>query len=234
MDKLDNETWEDYAFRNNLFVIKYGNKAKTVIDDINIPIHTNLSERHYDAEVYHNRIGFGDSRYLCFIDFIMSELYNLRNKYITGSYDSPIQMIIDITKEREEDINRQKWLFKQLAYWEQIYMENEIEKKHKENERILNSKARYFELKTILSETHKEQLDELLTIIRGSSIPLLEGEIERNIYSEAYWRERDIEKKQKKKERIELYEKYLKNKEIQTQIMELEQKLNQLKSQIVK
>ena len=31
MDKLENETWEEYAFRNNLFVIKYANKEKTMI-----------------------------------------------------------------------------------------------------------------------------------------------------------------------------------------------------------
>jgi len=105
----------------------------------------------------------------------------------------------------------------------------------------LNAKARYVELKTILSETHKEQLDELLAIIRGSSIPLLEGEVEVEVdvvnIMFSSWKEREKrerENKQKKKERVELYEKYLKNKEIQAQIMELEQKINQLKGEIVK
>ena len=84
-------------------------------------------------------------------------------------------------------------------------------------------------------------IDELLAIIRGLPIPILEGEIKSNIYniySEEYWREREREmereKKEKKKKRIELYEKYFKNKDIQIQIIELEQKLKQLKGQIVK
>ena len=244
MDKLNNETWEDYAFRNNLFTIKYADKEKTVIDDINIPIHTNLSQRHYDADIYHNRIGFGDSSYICFIDFIMSELYNLRNKYNTGCYSAPIQMIINMTKEREEDIHRQNWLYRQLAYWENKYTENERDKKERERgkkQKEMDVKTRYFEIKTTISESHKEQLDELLAIIRGLPIPILEGEIKSNIYniySEEYWREREREmereKKEKKKKRIELYEKYFKNKDIQIQIIELEQKLKQLKGQIVK
>ena len=80
--------------------------------------------------------------------------------------------------------------------------------------------------------------------MRGSSIPVLEGEIKGNIYSEEYWlekkkdwREKEEEQKKekqtKKKERVELYQKYLKNKDIQTQIMELEQKINKLKGEIV-
>jgi hypothetical protein len=241
MDKLDNETWEDYAFKNNLFAIKYADKEKTVIDDINIPIHTNLNKKHYNAEIYKNRISFGDSSYICFIDFIMSELYNLRNKYNTGYYDCSIQIIINMTKDREEDINRQKWLFQQLAYWENKYMENERDKNERErgkNQKEIDIKNRYFELKTKITLIHKDQLDELLAIIRSSSIERLEGEIKSNMYSDEYWREKDKEnereKIQNKKKRIELYEKYLKNKDIQIQIMELEQKLNQLKGQIVK
>ena len=241
MDKLDNETWEDYAFKNNLFAIKYADKEKTVIDDINIPIHTNLNKKHYNTEVYKNRISFGESSYICFIDFIMSELYNLRNKYNTGYYDIPIQMIINMTKDREEDINRQKWLFQQLSYWENKYMENERDKNERERgkkQKEMDIKNRYFELKTKITLIHKEQLDELLAIIRGSSIQRLEGEIKSHMYSDEYWREKDKEnereKIQNKKKRIELYEKYLKNKDIQIQIMELEQKLNQLKGQIEK
>jgi len=233
MDKLENETWEEYAFRNNLFVIKYADKEKMTIDDITIPIHTNLNPKHYNAEVYHNRINFGETSYICFIDFIMSELYNLRNKYKMGWYCDQISKVEPITKEREEDIHRQKWLFDQLAYWEKKYTVNEINKK-----RNIDVKNRYFELKVAISESHKEQLDELLAIVRGSSIQLLEGEYKSNMYSEEYWREREKEKErektQKKKERVELYQKYLKNKEIKTQITELEQKLNQLKSQIVR
>jgi len=242
MDKLENETWEEYAFRHNLFVIKYADKEKTTIDDIRMPIHTNLNRKHYNAEVYHNIINFGETSYICFIDFIMSELYNLRNKYKLFSYCDRIlcTKVEQMTKEREEDINRQDWLLKQLSYWEKKYVDNEREKKETNEKRLVDTKTRYFELKTTISETHKEQLDELLAIVRGSYIPVLEGEM-KSIYSEDYLhdfrereKEREKEKQTKKKERVELYQKYLKNKEIKTQITELEQKINQLKSEIVK
>ena len=249
MDKLENETWEDYAFRNNLFVIKYADKEKTVIDDITMPIHTNITPRHTNAQIYHNEICYGNN--LSFMEFIMHELYNLRDKYKMGWYCDSISYIkVELmTKEHEEDVNRQQWLFKQLAFWEKKYTENEIEKKEKYKESLMQKKKRYLELKTIISETHKDQIDEILTIVRGSSIPLLEGETESALYpDENYWkswrekrekekereREKERENIQNKKERIELYEKYLKNKDIQTQIMELEQKLTQLKEQIVK
>ena len=232
MDKLDNETWEDYAFRNNLFAIKYADKDKTVIDDITIPIHTNFNPRYYDGYNYVINIYGNEFNKIGFMEFIMYELYNLRTKYKMGWYCHQISYIKvePITKEREEDINRQKWLFDQLAYWEKEY--------NVKKQKPVDVKKRYFELKTIILESHKEQLDELLAIVRDSSIQILEGEYKSNMYSEEYWREREKEKErekiQRKKERIELYEKYLKNKDIQTQIMELEQKLNQLKGQIVK
>ena len=37
MDKLDNETWEEYALRHNLFKIKYTDADNSIIDDIYIP-----------------------------------------------------------------------------------------------------------------------------------------------------------------------------------------------------
>ena len=36
MDKLDNETWEEYALRHNLFKIKYTDADNSIIDDIYI------------------------------------------------------------------------------------------------------------------------------------------------------------------------------------------------------
>jgi hypothetical protein len=240
MDKLENETWEEYIFRNNLFVIKYADKEQQVIDDITMPLHTNLNQKHHNEEVYHNRITFGETSYICFIDFIMSELYNLRNKYKMGSYCDSISKVEQMTKEREEDIHRQHWLFKQLAYWENKYTENERDKKERERgkkQEEMNVKNRYFELKTTISESHKEQLDELLAIVRDSSICILEGETKSNMYSREYWcnkeKEKENEKNQKKKERVELFQKYLKNKDIQSQIIELEKKIIQLKSEIV-
>ena len=240
MDKLDNETWEDYAFRNNLFVIKYADKEKTVIDDITMPIHTNVDSRHTYSNDYHSKVNYSSNTYtkIGFMDFIMHEIYNLRDKYKTGCYGTPISKVELITKEREEDIHRQNWLFKQMDYWEKKYTEKtkEIQKEREETQkRLVDLKNRYFELKAIISESHKEQLDELLAIVRVSSIPILEGKgIQSEIKIHSWAEEREKENTQKKKERIELYEKYLKNKEIQTQIMELEQKLNQLKGQIVK
>lgn len=64
MDKLDNETWNNYAFRNNLFLIKYNDKDKKFINDITIPIHTNVSPRHTDYNYYHNTIMcYGNNQY---------------------------------------------------------------------------------------------------------------------------------------------------------------------------
>lgn len=230
MDKLENETWEDYAFRNNLFVIKYADKNKTVIDYIAMPIHTNVSPRSYGVygACWRNVDFDGDDHYkMGFMDFIMSELLNLKHKYKLITLEQ-ISYIKDepITKEREEDINRQKWLFDQQSYWGK-YVKTPVDVKN-----------RYFELKTTISESHKKQLDELLAIVRDSSIGHLEGENKSNMYSEEYWCEREKEKErekiQRQKERIDLYKKYLKNKDIQTQIMELEQKINKLKGEIVK
>ena len=189
MDKLDNETWEEYAFRNNLFVIKYLDKNKTQIDDITIPIHTNIDSRHTYPNDYHSKVNSSNNyTEIGFMDFIMHEIYNLRDKYKTGCYSTPIAKGQQMTKEREEDIHRQKWLFVQLAYWENKYMENERDKETIERNKGIKEidvKNRYFEIKTTISESHKEQLDELLVIIRGvgrGSIQRLEGEIKSNIY----------------------------------------------------
>ena len=124
MDKLDNETWEEYAFRNNLFVIKYLDKNKTQIDDITIPIHTNIDSRHTYPNDYHSKVNSSNNyTEIGFMDFIMHEIYNLRDKYKTGCYGTPIAKVGLITKELEEDIHRQNWLFKQLDYWEKKYSE---------------------------------------------------------------------------------------------------------------
>jgi hypothetical protein len=234
MDKLDNESWEEYAFRNNLFIIKY--KDNKIIDDINIPTHTYINSRHYNAETYYNRVNFGQSHYISFLDFIMYELYNLKNKYKLWQFNDCIK-VEQMTKELEEDINRQNWLKTQLIYWEKKYVDYEKSVKEKTEKKKIDDKIRYFELKKTISETHKEQLDELLIIVRSIPLYMLEGEVKSNLYSENVWDEREKEEKKKnqtkKIERIELYQKYLKKKEIQSQIMDLEQKLNQLKSQIV-
>ena len=42
MNKLYNETWEDYAFRNELFIIVYDENDKSIIRDVIIPIHDKI------------------------------------------------------------------------------------------------------------------------------------------------------------------------------------------------
>jgi hypothetical protein len=170
------------------------------------------------------------------MDFIMHEIYNLRDKYKTGCYGTPIAKVGLITKELEEDIHRQNWLFKQLDYWEKKSREKvtKIQKAIEEKEkRLVDVKTRYFELKKTISESHKEQLDELLSIVRDSSISILEC-----IYSEkkenySSYEEREKENKLNKKKRVELYKKYLKNKDIKNKITELEDKINELKNEII-
>jgi len=224
MDKLENETWEEYAFKNNLFKIKYADKEQQIIDDIILPNPNIINNRHYDSLYY---MGCVNSCYvkIGFLEFIMHEIYTLREKYNTGCYSSPIQLVEQMTKEREEDIERQKWLFKELTFWEKqwnhnwvinINTENEDIKKEKETKQREKDKLRYLELKIIISETHKAQLDELLSLFN-------------HIRPELMKEEKQIEKNN----RIELYQKFLKNKDIKSQINALEQKINKLKGEIV-
>ena len=268
MDKLENETWDDYALRNNLFKIKFAEKdGKNTINGVKIPNNTVLNDNSiYTKRSYEKATSRVLSDYdgyitdIGFMDFILYEIYNLIKKYEESEsvmgWTTLIAKVEHMTKEREEDINRQIWLFEQRHYWNKKLMEVKKEKEKEIEKNIEKYKAdyiivknRYFELKTTLSEKHKEQLDELLKIIRGSSISRLECECvgpvclcddlkERNrLWTKTYNEEIAIERietNKRKKYQIELYEKYLKNKDIQTQIIELEQKINQLKDQIVK
>ena len=140
-----------------------------------------------------------------------------------------------------------------MDFWERQYG-TKVREDEKENEknRILNEqkhedkKTRFIELKANISETHKEQLEEIICIMKTTNIRFLEG-IDKNPsrkngaleWAKEYDEKRKIEevetdrKRVGKKDRIELYQKYLKNKDIQTQITELEQKLTKLKSEIV-
>ena len=80
MDKLDAESWEDYAFRNNLYKIKYSYKDVSVIDDIIIPTDT-LTYRHYNAKQYISNINENYGVRPSFLEFIMYELYNFKTYY---------------------------------------------------------------------------------------------------------------------------------------------------------
>jgi len=227
MDKLETETWEEYAFKNNLFKIRYADKDQHIINDVNIndvniPDATILNNRHCDWGYYMNCVYNGK---VGFLDFIMHEIYTLRDKYKTGMYLFPIQLVENMTKEREDDIERQQWLFKEEAFWEKQWLQsltrvpymNEEQKETLRREKEERDKQRYHELKSIISETHKESLEELLALFTHIQ-PALRNEI----------------RQAESQERIKAYQKYLKNKEIKSKIVELEQQLNQLKDELVK
>ena len=236
MDKLENESWEDYAFRYNLYKIIYSDKEHRIIDDIHIPKHTILTKRNYDSFTYINKMGFS------FLDYIMHELYILRNTYNLSNYQDIIyhtdftmhRYSENILEQRQKDQKRQEWLLKELLFWETKYTEKEKNDKEKAKEQKIedeNKKKRYIELKLLISETCKEELEELIAIVkstRSDPINYLEGT--NIVYNK---KDADERKEKDKKRRIELYQTYLKNIEIKSQIMELEEKINQLKNKII-
>ena len=173
MDKLENESWEEYAFRKDLFTIQETgciNKIK----EVNI-----TPECH----------------------FIMNELYKIRDKYKMRRYD-----VYDDKTITPEDLIYWRWLIARRYFLEtERQKKYEVDKNKKEN--------RYKELVSIISETHKEHLNELLEVM-----PV----------EQYYLRTREYHKKRMDRN-LELYNKYMKNKELIVQINELEIKLNELK-----
>jgi hypothetical protein len=220
MNKLDNETWDEYAFKNNLFKIKYTDNDKQIIHDICIPNPNIINHRTCDWGYYMSCVYGGYNGHNAgFLEFIMHELYTLRDKYKLAAYCVHIEFVENNTEERKEDINRQKWLFKELEFWERKWRESFNCKVIKDKEQIIqreNDKNRYLELKAIISKTHEEQLDELIELSKHVE-PIIR-----------------IEKIQiEKKERIKLYQDFMKNKKIHLEISILEEKINQLKEEIV-
>ncbi len=248
MDKLDTETWEEYAFRNNLFVVKYSDNENKIISDVIIPIHTNISDCNYTPDIFKsywykiNILGNASSD-LGFVDFIFYELVKLKDKYKLLDVKTVIPKVEQMTKEREDDISRQGWLYCQLSYWDTKYET----KKENENKILVDKQKRYFELKSKISERFREQLDELLAIAKCVTLPVLDGEQKSVLYTEEYWskRENDENRKTKwaddkrhhvqKKEtsnRIDLHETYFNNKNLLIQNADLEQKISILKSEL--
>ena len=178
MDKLENESWEEYAFRKDLFTIIWETGCINKIKEVNI-----TPECH----------------------FIMNELYKIRDKYKMRRVDSHFPKTIT-----QEDLIYYKWLYARKYFLEtERQKKYEVDKNKKEN--------RYKELVSIISETHKEHLNELLEVMP---------------FFDAYLRneERKDENHKKRMDRnLELYNKYMKNKELIVQINELEIKLNELK-----
>jgi len=248
MDKLDTETWEDYAFRNNLFLVKYSDNEKKIVSDVCIPIHTNITECNYHPDIvksylYKINILGNASCDIGFMDFIVYELVKLKDKYGLKDVTTVIPKGDKATNEREDDIDRQDWLYCQLSYWDTKYET----KKENENKILVDKQKRYFELKTKISEGCREQLDELLTIVKSVTIPVLEGEQKSVLYTEEYWRKRENDETRKTKwaddkrpyvqkmetsKRVDLHETYFKNKNLSIQISDLEQKISILKSEL--
>jgi len=167
MDKLDSESWETYAFKNKLYKIVYNEK---IIKDVNFPdpliITARSTNRHYYRECVSGRPEYPGG----FLDFIMHEIYELRDKYKLGWYYVTISKSDQMTDERAEDMRRQAWLFKEMAYWESVHSKkiklDIISKTPKERveEQKEKDKSRYTELKKILGESHQEELNEFIEI----------------------------------------------------------------------
>ncbi len=119
MDKLDTETWEDYAFRNNLYKIKYCYKDVSVIVDITVPTHTKITRTDYTkTQRMIDNINLNICVRPSFLEFILYELYNLK-KYF-GLWD--ILSCINVYKDKK----RQQWLLSEKSFWEKQY-KNKVE-----------------------------------------------------------------------------------------------------------
>lgn len=170
MDKSEDETWENYAFRHNLIIVKYTDTGE--IEDILIPINSDLG------------IGFGsctipnNDRYIVsntftnqnrpsFTYIIQQQLYNLSNKYKLAKYVCNIDLptFITITQEHIDDIDRQEWLFAQFDYWlkkEEAIIKHLRDQALKEKEYIYKN---IFEIKRKISQNYSAELDELLSLL---------------------------------------------------------------------
>lgn len=141
--------------------------------------------------------------------YAMNELYLLRDKYKMYRYDNH-----DPKKFTKEDIIYHDWLISRKSICDKNRLELfRVQRKMDDN--------RYKELVTIISETHKEHLDELIQLISKVGLEY----IDEKRHNEKY--QKIIDKN------IELYNKYMKNKELVVQIKELEIKLNELKSKLI-
>ena len=192
MNKLDNETWEDYAFRNELFIIVYDENDKSIIRDVIIPIHDKIIDN--DTS----------DRYTTLIDKLI-----------------PIDCRNDPFPE--EKLKKRRRLYDLRRFWA-------VEEKKIMPINRLKMYNRYKELVTKISETHKDELEELLNIKSNyppSGTPDYDDWLHGHKYicSERF--------KNDSKKRVEMYNTYMKNKEIYRQINEMEEKIKQLKSGIM-
>jgi hypothetical protein len=208
MDKLENESWEEYAFRHELFEIIYADKEKQIIDYINLP-----NPDKYSYPVYT----------ICstFDGFIWNKIKEIKNKYSNmRSHDCTRRGFSNfgLSLLSNEDNELQQNLYALRDFWQP--KERDIFAS-----RHLNQYNRSVELTKVISETHKEELKELLSIINRRPPLITNEQIEYPQYIE--------EINEGKREVIELYQKY-KNKEILLQIIELEKKVSNLQKKLIK
>ena len=252
MDKLDTETWDKYALRCNLYKVIYllSDPSNSVIDDVMIPTNDRITPSWYNKDHYYSIVkGYPYYGRISFTEIIMYEICVLRDKYDLQQYNATVYKDTTIVKRLtdevfEEDFKRQRWLCKNLDWWHKKYLENE-EMIRAENEQTLETnKTRFLELKTKIAETHKDNLEEILALYSPSYKKFYLG-LEGNPYNNDVIKERskndekdrEYKRTTEKRERIEVYQKYLKNqelnKEINKEIAELEQRINNLKRKLV-
>ena len=126
----------------------------------------------------------------------------------------------------KEDNELQKKLYTLYNFW--VPKESAIF-----DARALKIYNRSVELTKIISETHNEELKELLSINRCPP-PNTKEEKEYIQYKKEKEYIHNEKIKESKKENIELYQKYIKNKEIRLKIIELEQEISNLHSELIK
>jgi hypothetical protein len=213
MDKLENESWADCAFKHEAFYIVYADKEEQIIDDVRFAD----PDKYYYPYTSEYRHSYGT-------DIIWRKIEEIAKKYrLDGrQYDRNGFSFSAQKNMKSEDIERHKKLYSLYQFW-QI----------KEKDYELKKYKRYMELIKIISETHKEEFEELSKIARISppylSLDMIEYKETAKVSNERYTEKLTREKH----ERVEIYKKYLKNNEIRSQINELEQKINKLKDKFV-
>lgn len=218
MDKLENESWDEYAFRNELFIINYVDKEKQIIEDIRYPNPDKL----FFKNKYIN---------LNFERLTRDLIFEIKEKYKMNGHDCSVDCggfsAAALKRLSKEDYERQQILFSQKRFWD---------RKGKDivDYNRLKSYNRWNELIKIISETHKEQLEELLSMVDIMEIPSPPENTKEYKEFKEYQQKKNEKKDKLKKERIDLYHKYMKNKEVRLQIIELEQKISNLKSELIK
>ena len=215
MDKLNNETWADYVFRNEIFVVHYSDKEKQIIADVDISPHP--SQRLGCYGFWKN---IDDMIHTIGCKYNLNSTHNIHANGFAPYYTSRMSC---------EDKERLKYLYDLREFWRNDQSWSAI---------ALTKYNRFNELTKIISESHNEHLKELLSLMSSYSTPTPPASApEYQEYKKELDKKNEIREQQKnleKEERIKLYQKYMGNKEIEKQISELEKQIQGLKCQLVK